>query len=298
MPTPASVPGGRSSTSRRACLDGGAQRAADPGEARLRPLALRDVSRGDRGRRASGRRRHRQRPRRHRPAGRRGRRSRRTGRSVSERCARSVAGDTAIVGLSTHTAGQVEAAVREPVSYVAIGPVFETATKETGYDAVGVARVRDGGARAAPDAAAARGDWRHHPGARTRRHSGRSGGRGGDFRPSRPAIRQRGSRHSSPPSPEWRPMMQSPLLEFESSDFALAPAEVERTDPWARRAGHMIERQGGGGWVSRTPRRTTGTGADDSRRLRPSNVCETGTAASSPTFGATPLSPVRRVATS
>jgi thiamine-phosphate pyrophosphorylase len=33
------------------------------------------------------------------------------------------------------------AARTEPVDYIAIGPVFGTRTKETGYDAVGLARV-------------------------------------------------------------------------------------------------------------------------------------------------------------
>jgi len=47
-----------------------------------------------------------------------------------------------LVGRSTHTAGQLEAACREPVDYVAIGPVFSTATKDTGYAAVGLDCVR------------------------------------------------------------------------------------------------------------------------------------------------------------
>jgi thiamine-phosphate pyrophosphorylase len=47
-----------------------------------------------------------------------------------------------IVGLSTHTPEQIESALEQPISYVAIGPVFGTATKDTGYDAVGLERVR------------------------------------------------------------------------------------------------------------------------------------------------------------
>jgi thiamine-phosphate pyrophosphorylase len=39
----------------------------------------------------------------------------------------------------------MQAAVREPVSYVAIGPVFGTATKATGYDAIGLETVRAAG---------------------------------------------------------------------------------------------------------------------------------------------------------
>jgi thiamine-phosphate pyrophosphorylase len=36
----------------------------------------------------------------------------------------------------------VAAAVRQPVSYLAVGPVFETRTKDTGYGALGLAIVR------------------------------------------------------------------------------------------------------------------------------------------------------------
>jgi thiamine-phosphate pyrophosphorylase len=52
--------------------------------------------------------------------------------------AREQLGPQAIVGFSTHTVAQVEGALRQPVSYVAVGPVFGTATKETGYTAVGL----------------------------------------------------------------------------------------------------------------------------------------------------------------
>jgi len=55
---------------------------------------------------------------------------------------RRVVGDRAIVGLSTHTIDQMTDAVRQPVSYVAIGPVFGSVTKATGYDAVGLDTVR------------------------------------------------------------------------------------------------------------------------------------------------------------
>jgi thiamine-phosphate pyrophosphorylase len=55
---------------------------------------------------------------------------------------RGLVGDAAIVGLSTHTPGQWEAAVREPVTYVAVGPVFGTVTKETGHEAIGLDSVR------------------------------------------------------------------------------------------------------------------------------------------------------------
>jgi thiamine-phosphate pyrophosphorylase len=53
----------------------------------------------------------------------------------------TVLGDAALIGKSTHTDGQLELASREPVDYVAIGPVFGTTTKATGYDAVGLDAV-------------------------------------------------------------------------------------------------------------------------------------------------------------
>jgi thiamine-phosphate pyrophosphorylase len=61
---------------------------------------------------------------------------------------RRIVGDTALVGLSTHTVEQMEAAVHQPVTYVAIGPVFGSGTKATGYDAVGLEMVRAAAARA------------------------------------------------------------------------------------------------------------------------------------------------------
>ncbi len=62
--------------------------------------------------------------------------------------ARRLVGDEALVGWSTHSSTQLAASLHEPVSYVAVGPVFATATKVTGYAPVGVALVRDAVARA------------------------------------------------------------------------------------------------------------------------------------------------------
>jgi len=55
---------------------------------------------------------------------------------------RAILGDSAIVGLSTHTPDQIAAALGQPIDYLAIGPVFGTSTKSTGYDAVGLDGVR------------------------------------------------------------------------------------------------------------------------------------------------------------
>jgi thiamine-phosphate pyrophosphorylase len=56
--------------------------------------------------------------------------------------ARALVGKRAIVGLSTHSLDQATAALEQPVSYLAVGPVFGTRTKDTGYEAVGLALVR------------------------------------------------------------------------------------------------------------------------------------------------------------
>lgn len=65
--------------------------------------------------------------------------------------ARTVIGASPVLGLSTHTKEQWDAAVNEPISYIAIGPAFATGTKETGYGAVGLDVIA-----AASSAAAAR----------------------------------------------------------------------------------------------------------------------------------------------
>jgi thiamine-phosphate pyrophosphorylase len=57
--------------------------------------------------------------------------------------ARRLLGPAAVVGYSTHTIAQIEAAASEPVSYIAVGPVFGTLTKDTGYLAVGLDLVKE-----------------------------------------------------------------------------------------------------------------------------------------------------------
>jgi thiamine-phosphate pyrophosphorylase len=56
--------------------------------------------------------------------------------------ARTVIGIEPMLGLSTHTQEQWERAVTEPISYLAIGPVFGSGTKDTGYQAIGLDTVR------------------------------------------------------------------------------------------------------------------------------------------------------------
>ena len=54
---------------------------------------------------------------------------------------RRLVGPNRIVGFSTHTVPQIEAATREPISYLAVGPVFGTKTKDTVYSSVGLELV-------------------------------------------------------------------------------------------------------------------------------------------------------------
>jgi len=61
--------------------------------------------------------------------------------------ARRLLGPDATVGYSTHTVAQIDAAAEEPVSYIAVGPVFGTQTTDTGYDAVGLALVAEAARR-------------------------------------------------------------------------------------------------------------------------------------------------------
>ena len=62
---------------------------------------------------------------------------------VPAKAARTLVGDGAIVGLSTHTADQLAEAVGlDVLTYVACGPVFATATKATGFGAGGLDLVR------------------------------------------------------------------------------------------------------------------------------------------------------------
>ncbi len=56
--------------------------------------------------------------------------------------ARKILGERAIIGFSTHNLKQAAAAVRLPIDYLAIGPVFATQTKENPAAAVGIEGVK------------------------------------------------------------------------------------------------------------------------------------------------------------
>jgi thiamine-phosphate pyrophosphorylase len=55
--------------------------------------------------------------------------------------ARRIMGPDAIIGLSTHSREQVEAAQSEPLDYISVGPIWETPTKE-GRPATGLELIR------------------------------------------------------------------------------------------------------------------------------------------------------------
>jgi len=52
--------------------------------------------------------------------------------------ARRLLGDRAIIGLSTHNVEQVQVARRQPLDYIAFGPVFPTQTKEASEPTTGL----------------------------------------------------------------------------------------------------------------------------------------------------------------
>jgi thiamine-phosphate pyrophosphorylase len=63
---------------------------------------------------------------------------------------RNVAGPDAVVGLSTHDEQQIDAALGGDATYIAVGPIFGTATKETGYSARGLDLLSGAAGRGKP----------------------------------------------------------------------------------------------------------------------------------------------------
>jgi thiamine-phosphate pyrophosphorylase len=64
--------------------------------------------------------------------------------------ARAIVGPDGIVGVSTHDRDQIDEALAGEASYVAVGPVFLTATKDTGYAPRGLDLVRYAAGRGTP----------------------------------------------------------------------------------------------------------------------------------------------------
>lgn len=56
--------------------------------------------------------------------------------------ARRLLGDEAVIGYSTHSVEQAVAAAKLPIDYLAIGPIFATATKENPSPVVGLAGLQ------------------------------------------------------------------------------------------------------------------------------------------------------------
>ena len=56
--------------------------------------------------------------------------------------ARSLLGERAVIGFSTHNVEQAREAVRLPVDYLAVGPIFETSSKENPDPVVGLEGLR------------------------------------------------------------------------------------------------------------------------------------------------------------
>ena len=56
--------------------------------------------------------------------------------------AREILGENALIGFSTHNINQAIEAIKYPVDYIAIGPVFATATKENADAVVGLEGVK------------------------------------------------------------------------------------------------------------------------------------------------------------
>jgi thiamine-phosphate pyrophosphorylase len=69
---------------------------------------------------------------------------------LAPEAARAIVGDAACIGLSTHTLSQLDAALERRLDYVAVGPVFATATKASGYEPLGLAGVAAAAARTRP----------------------------------------------------------------------------------------------------------------------------------------------------
>jgi len=63
---------------------------------------------------------------------------------------RAIVGPDAIVGVSTHDRPQIDAALASSATYVAVGPIFETRTKDTGYEARGLELVEYAAGRGKP----------------------------------------------------------------------------------------------------------------------------------------------------
>lgn len=63
---------------------------------------------------------------------------------------RAIAGPGVIIGLSTHDRAQIDSALAGRATYVAVGPVYSTTSKDTGYGPRGIELVKYAAARGKP----------------------------------------------------------------------------------------------------------------------------------------------------
>ena len=61
---------------------------------------------------------------------------------LATEAARRLLGEDAIIGCSTHNIAQAREAARQPVDYIAIGPIYATSTKENPDPVVGLDELR------------------------------------------------------------------------------------------------------------------------------------------------------------
>ena len=64
--------------------------------------------------------------------------------------ARDIVGPGRIVGVSTHDRDQIDEALAGAASYIAVGPIFQTTTKDTGYSPRGLELLRYAAGRGKP----------------------------------------------------------------------------------------------------------------------------------------------------
>ena len=108
--------------------------------------------------------------------------------SVDE--ARAVLGPSAIVGLSTHDETQIAAAAATTASYIAVGPIYGTMTKATGYSPRGLELLRlAAAALGSADGASERAE-RSEPRDRSEPAQRRAGERVGESEGRRPSVGQ------------------------------------------------------------------------------------------------------------
>jgi thiamine-phosphate pyrophosphorylase len=69
---------------------------------------------------------------------------------MSPAAARAILGPGATIGLSTHDRQQIDDALDSDATYVAVGPIYPTGTKDTGYTPRGLDLVRYAAGRGKP----------------------------------------------------------------------------------------------------------------------------------------------------